>query len=296
MKRFPAKVLLFGEYAVLEGSEALASPFDEYYGVWSKEESELDVPEIDIKGLVVHIEKLMDNKLIEFDIDKMIEDWNEGWRFRTNIPIGYGLGSSGAFTAALYYKYGAGDYKIMAPNKVKRHTALIESFFHGESSGLDPTISIYNKPIHSKYEWEFVENDVFEKIKDVGLRFFLLDSQVSRSARSLIAHFKTQTTSPAFRNNVLDPLVSANYDAIRATLNGERSLWELFEKISKLQFEHFQPMIVDQIQEIWADGLSDSEPYMLKICGAGGGGYYLGLTTDIDTTMRTLGIDKVIML
>lgn len=296
MKRFPAKVLLFGEYAVLEGSEALASPFNEFYGQWSKDNDDLELPDIDIEQLIEHIEKLIDNKLIVFDVESMGNDWAEGWRFGTNIPIGYGLGSSGAFTAALYHKYAEGNYKTMAPNKVKRHTALIESFFHGESSGLDPTISIYNKPIHSKYEWEFVDINPFEEIKESGLRFFLLDSNMPRSSRSLIAHFKTQTTSPKFRQNVLDPLVKHNGEAIEATLNGEYELWDIFYKISQLQFEHFGPMIVDDVQETWADGLTESAPYLLKICGAGGGGYYLGLTTNIDQTMRTLGIDKVIML
>jgi mevalonate kinase len=184
----------------------------------------------------------------------------------------------------------------MAPNKVKRHTALIESYFHGESSGIDPTISIYNKPIHNKYEWEFVEQNVFDEIKDEGLRFFLLDSETPRSSRSLIAHFKTQTTSPDFRSNVLDPLVNYNRDAIQATLKGKKELWNIFHEISSLQFKHFEPMIVDEVQEMWADGLTDSVPYTLKICGAGGGGYYLGLTTDIDSTVRELGIEKVIML
>jgi mevalonate kinase len=296
MKRFPAKVLLFGEYAVLEGSEALAGPLHEFYGQWSVGSTDLDVPEVDFKALHEHIEKLIDNRILTFHIDEMKNDYKEGWRFSTNIPVGYGLGSSGAFTAALYEKYGEGDYAKMAPNKVKRHMALIESFFHGESSGIDPTISIHDKAIRTGYEWKFVDGNIFEPIKDNGLRFFLFDSGTERSSKSLIAHFKTQTTSPKFRNEVLEPLVHTNRNAIEATLKGDPSLWQHFEEISKIQFSHFEPMIVDNVLNIWADSFSDDVPYLLKVCGAGGGGYYLGLTTDIDQTMRTLGIDKVIML
>jgi mevalonate kinase len=296
MKKFPAKVLLFGEYAVLEGSEALASPLNDFYGEWSKDPDPDAIPEVDVDALIEHIEKLIDNKILTFDIEQMQEDWDDGWRLSSNIPVGYGLGSSGAFTAALYYKYGVGDFKTMAPNKVKRHSALIESFFHGESSGLDPTISIYNKAIHNKYEWEFVDGNIFDPIKDEGLRFFLLDSEQSRSSRSMIAHFKTQTTSPKFRAEVLQPLIEKNQKAIEYTLEGSRKLWDEFQAISQLEFSHFEPMIIDGIKEIWAEMLVEDAPHLLKLCGAGGGGYYLGLTKDIDHSMRYLGIDKVIML
>lgn len=296
MKKFPAKVLLFGEYAVLEGSEALASPLSEFSGEWSQNPGPETIPEIDVDKLITHIEKLIDNKIIDFEIEKMKEDWEDGWRLSSNIPVGYGLGSSGAFTAALYYKYGPGDYKTMAPNKVKRHSALIESFFHGESSGLDPTISIYNKAIHSKYEWEFIDKNIFDPIKDEGLRFFLYDSGKSRSAQSMIAHFKTQTTSPKFRSEVLQPMIRKNELAIDYTLKGSRKLWDEFKIISQLEFSHFEPMIIDGVKEIWAETLVNEDVHLLKLCGAGGGGYYLGLSKDIDHSMRYFGLDKMIML
>ena len=35
----------------------------------------------------------------------MINDAEEGWKYVADIPIGYGLGSSGAFVAALYDRY-----------------------------------------------------------------------------------------------------------------------------------------------------------------------------------------------
>ncbi len=296
MKKFPAKVLLFGEYAVLEGSEALASPLKEFSGEWSENPNPDHIPEVDVDGLIGHIEKLIDNKILDFDIEQMRNDWDNGWRLSSDIPVGYGLGSSGAFTAALYYKYGPGDYRTMAPNKVKRHCALIESFFHGESSGLDPTISIYGKAIHSKYEWEFVDGNIFDPIKDDGLRFFLYDSGKSRSSQSMIAHFKTQTTSPHFREKVLQPLIERNQKAISYTLRGKKKLWDEFKAISQLEFSHFEPMIIDGVKEIWAEMLVDDGPHLLKLCGAGGGGYYLGLSKDIDNSMRYLGLDKVIML
>ena len=33
---FPAKILLFGEYSLMQGSNALAIPFRNYFGEWSR--------------------------------------------------------------------------------------------------------------------------------------------------------------------------------------------------------------------------------------------------------------------
>jgi mevalonate kinase len=45
--------------------------------------------------------------------------------------------------------------------------------------------------------------------------------------------------------------------------------------ISQLQFEAFQEMIPASMQGIWLEGLK-SKSYALKLCGAGGGGYFIG--------------------
>ena len=68
----------------------------------------------------------------------------DGLYFDSSIPQGYGVGSSGALVAAIYDKY-ASDKITVLENltrdkllKLKSIFSMMESFFHGKSSGLDP--------------------------------------------------------------------------------------------------------------------------------------------------------------
>ena len=58
-----------------------------------------------------------------------------------------------------------------------------------------------------------------------------------------------------------------------------------FKQLSKLQLQFMKPMIIDPIHDAWLNGI-ESDQYFLKLCGAGGGGYYLGMTDQIDKTFE----------
>ena len=73
--------------------------------------------------------------------------------FDSSIPQGYGVGSSGALVAAVYDKYAFGKITVLE-NLTKEKLlhlkavfSLMESFFHGKSSGLDPLNSYLSLPI-----------------------------------------------------------------------------------------------------------------------------------------------------
>ncbi len=91
-KSFPAKVLLFGEYTVLNGGTAFAIPFSRFSGSWKTD--------IAGAGPMAFLRYLLElDNVISPKVLKAIE---ENWVFESNIPIGYGVGSSGALTAASF--------------------------------------------------------------------------------------------------------------------------------------------------------------------------------------------------
>jgi mevalonate kinase len=67
----------------------------------------------------------------------MTADFEKGWSFNSSIPIGHGVGSSGAYVAAVYDRYLAGKkhFDYASPSTTM---ANMEAFFHGSSSGMDP--------------------------------------------------------------------------------------------------------------------------------------------------------------
>lgn len=98
---FPAKILLFGEYGIIKGSKGLALPFNSFSGnlkTSSKNNS---------SNLKTFHDYLKRSKILtkELDILRMESDIHNGLYFESNIPQGYGIGSSGSLCAALFSEY-----------------------------------------------------------------------------------------------------------------------------------------------------------------------------------------------
>lgn len=271
--KFYSKVLLFGEYAVIHNGDAFAIPNKTYHGI-------LDYGDVDHeKQMVFHqmieyIEETDFSLFHSFDKEEWDEDLELGMYFKSNIPIGYGLGSSGALVASIYKKY-VNRYTTESLLDLKSDLSVLESLFHGSSSGLDPLVSILNKPIHidQKKELHVLDHSNFELIKDIRL----YDTRISRETGPFVEIFKKKLKDVHFRYEVMPPLIEENRKAISAFLNNDRAtMVEAWKAISIIQFEHFKEMIPEKFIHLWKNGLDESQ-YIFKLCGAGGGGFLLCL-------------------
>jgi len=266
--RYHGKLLLFGEYTILRGSQGLALPLDLFSGIWSKE-GEDPAP-----GILNEItDFLFENDFpFELDIDRFKKDVSQGWHFNSTIPFGYGAGSSGALTAGIYDRYV--EKKAVDLIVLKKELGSIESFFHGASSGIDPLICYLNESVllKGKTNLEIVKN-----IPDFSDRFFLIDTGISRKTAPLVNIFLEKSKDPNYRNRCDAELIPAVDEAIAAFLAADFALlFEQWHEISFFQYKYFQEMIPTPFRQVWLDGLAGSD-YKLKLCGAGGGGFILGM-------------------
>lgn len=70
--------------------------------------------------------------------------------------------------------------------------------------------------------------------------------------------------------------------AIQQFIHGKfEELYKSFHQISTLQWANFQEMIPETEKNLWQRGLN-SDLFKIKICGAGGGGFLMGMTRDWD--------------
>jgi mevalonate kinase len=263
---FPAKVLLFGEYTILNGSKALAIPYPELQGHWSFEKISSEARELSRESLARF---LKEHKSSAIDWNHLIEDFEKGLWFDSSIPHGYGLGSSGAFIAALFERYGD---KSLSHDQIREGLARLEDFFHGSSSGIDPFVSFINKPllIHS-----FKEVEILEKKLDLS-GFFLLNTGKARQTAPLVKTYQEKMKDPEFKKGCADILSRDVNLAIEGIVTGKNDntfhhMWH----ISKFQWDFFPEMIPTSMRGLWTKGLESGE-YALKLCGAGGGGFLLG--------------------
>lgn len=271
-KLFYAKILLFGEYAIINGAEGLAIPLDKFFlkFTFTKDENVFHQSNEFLKQYLEYIDINFDKSI--YDINSFKEDIQNGLMVSSSIPIGFGLGSSGALVAAFYDQYCLKKEIHHSIPLLKAELGKLESFFHGASSGLDPLVSYLNQAIHIENS-DKIHALSFDPKFNSELNLFLLNSTIERRTAPLVELFKTKLLKSDFSNNIHDVLIPLNNKIIKAYLNQDKqTVFDLFNKISIFQYEYMREMIPDIISEIF-----NTDKYHLKICGAGGGGFYLGI-------------------
>ncbi len=152
---FYSKILLFGEYGIIKDSKGLSIPYNFYNGALKTDgnPSEAAVKSnASLKRFVAYLETIS-TELVTFDVETLKADVEAGMYFDSSIPQGYGVGSSGALVAAIYYNYAHNRITVLENLtrekllKLKSIFSAMESFFHGKSSGLDPLNSYLSIPI-----------------------------------------------------------------------------------------------------------------------------------------------------
>lgn len=289
-REFYSKILLFGEYSVICNSMGLTVPYKKYSGSFKKgnilKEDQLRSSE-SLKKFHTHLLKLADQNelLANLDLNNFKKDLNHNLFFDSNIPQGYGVGSSGALCAAVYDVYC--QNKVVEPDNnelpgLKKIFSQMESYFHGVSSGLDPLNSYLNKTLLIKNKETL---DVVDKpggFKDKELITFLVDTKQSSETDQLVHIFFDKCRQYRFYKEVKNNLIPLNNQCIQLFMQGDlNGFLDQIRKLSIFFLENFKPMIPNDFFEIWNHGINDSS-YSLKLCGSGGGGFLLGFTTDIE--------------
>ena len=288
-KSFPSKVLLFGEYSVIKHSNALAMAYPLFEGhlTFSSHSGRKD-PEL--KALSSYLGKLdmRDELPFDFDLSSFDFDVGQGLIFESSIPQGYGVGSSGALCAALYDRYVKNSNKWNTSiETLKKHFCLMESHFHGSSSGLDPLVSYLGKPIVKNKDSGFQVTEL-PVMNSKGPTLFLLNTGRSRKTEPLVNLFLEKCKNDDFSKLCEDVLSPLTDNCISTFLAGDMvGLWDYFENLSRFQLDHFSPMIPKLYLDLWEQGLAEKD-FFLKLCGAGGGGFLMGMTKDFKSCSRIL--------
>jgi len=298
---FYSKILLFGEYGIIKDSKGLSIPYSFYNGALKKDEhpSEAAIKSNEsLKRFAEHIQGI-DDAIVRFDVDRLLEDVNSGMYFDSSIPQGYGVGSSGALVAAIYDKY-AFDKITVLENltrekllKLKSIFSAMESFFHGSSSGLDPLNSYLSIPIliNSKDNIEATGIPAQQSEGKGGV--FLLDSGIIGETAPMVTLFMENMKKEGFRNMLKNQFIKRTDACVDDFLKGDiKSLFRNTKQLSKIVLNHFKPMIPQQFHELWKKGIETND-YYLKLCGSGGGGYILGFTEDMEKAKQSLSDYKL---
>jgi mevalonate kinase len=286
---FYSKILLFGEYGIIQDAMGLSIPYNFYKGKFHLPSDKYSESNEHLRTYFTYLSYLdvSGQANAKLDLNRFKEDIKNGLAFDSSIPQGFGVGSSGALVAAIYNEYAIDKIDAENINKaelanLKQIFGQMESHFHGKSSGLDPLICYLNLPVIIRSKEDLDTVGLPEEKDNSQGAIFLLNTNEPGETQPMVQIFMEKMKEQGFRKMVKTELKKYNDDCISLFLKGDFvPLFKNLKKLSAILLQNFSPMIPDQFQSIWKKGIETGD-YYLKLCGSGGGGYILGFTRDYE--------------
>ena len=291
--RYYSKVILFGEYSMIFDATALMIPLKRFSAQWQFPQSRNRAASLTSNQSLKRFRQyLVEKGCLSnlFDLQAFEKDLDEGLFLASNVPSGYGLGSSGTLVAAVYDRYAL--QKTEDYLQLKTLFGQMESHFHGSSSGIDPLQCYLGQPFKITPKGVELISDDFLK-KDIHI--CLIDTKIKSNTKPLVNHFKEQRENPEFLNRFQSEYVPCVTTCINSMIEGNKELFfESLKQLTKGQMEFLRPMITDNTLDLFAADFDFH--FGVKISVSGGGGYVLGFTDDVQKASDLLKDFEVIWL
>ena len=291
--RYYSKVILFGEYSMIFDATALMIPLKRFSAQWQFPLSyNRAASQPSNQSLKRFCQYLSENEELSklFYLQTLKKDLEDGLFLASNVPSGYGLGSSGTLVAAVYDRYAiqkSDDYL-----QLKTLFGQMESHFHGSSSGIDPLQCYLGLPFKITSDGVQLLSDDFLK-KDIHI--CLIDTKIKSNTKPLVNHFKAQRDNPEFLNRFQSKYVPCVTSCIDSMIEGDKELFfNSLKQLTRGQLEFLRPMVTDNTLDLFTTDYDFN--FGVKISGSGGGGYVLGFTDDVEQASKLLNDFEVIWL
>lgn len=287
-----SKVILFGEYSMIFDATALMVPLQQFSARWKLSKLTMPRAKKSNENICRFRNYLADIKNISasIDIDALSRDLNFGLNLSSNVPSGYGLGSSGTLVAAVYDRYAKLHTNDLM--ELKSIFGQMESYFHGSSSGIDPLQCYLGKPFRISPQGVELVNGGFLK-RDIHI--CLIDTKIKSNTRPLVQHFKEKRQDGAFLNAFQRDYVPHVTDCINHLIDGaNEAFFYSLAQLTKAQLQFLRPMITENTLQLFEQNHDFN--FGVKISGSGGGGYVLGFTDNIEKASRLLANFDVIWI
>ena len=290
-----AKIILFGEHAVVYGHPAVAIPIQDVRASAALSiEVSVAAPIIEAKDLKIettfgaqsHPESIAHIiKAIELIHNKVVKLPKAGWRLTvwSKIPIGRGLGSSAATSIAVLRALIKAMDKTVLPTELIKMSFELEKIHHGTPSGIDNTVIALEKPILFRKDREP------SVIKPASLFFVVGDTGISKKTMdvvSLVAEGRKKNTEQYDR--IFTQIGQIALDGVRALKDGDlKKLGKLMDENQTLlqRIDVSSPELERLINAAKMRGALGA-----KLCGAGKGGCMVALAKD-GMTARNIADD-----
>ena len=279
-RTYHSKIILFGEYSMIFDATALMVPLSRFSAQWrnaSHLSESAAASNASLQRFADYLSTLDEAKDV-IDLRRFNHELQYNLFLDSDVPSGYGLGSSGVLVAAVYDHFATQKTDDLL--QLKALFGKMESYFHGSSSGIDPLQCYLGQPFRitpqgvSMLPVDFMPDDI---------HVFLADTGQKSNTKPLVQYFKKKREDMdylrAFQSDYV-PCVSACIDHLVA---GEKeAFFSSLRRLTDGQLRFLRPMITDNTIDLFLEKPDFNLGF--KISGSGGGGYVLGFTDDIDKT------------
>ncbi len=278
----PAKVILFGEHAVVYGQPAIAVPVSSLRVNVRVSESAQDGVAI-VTPLLNEVLRLDDadvdnNPLVaavRYALDALqVQGANVILQITSQIPVASGLGSGAAVSAAIVRGLAQQFGRVLEDDVVNELVFKVEKLYHGTPSGVDNTVIVYEQPVY------FVKGQPIERLTFSGeYRLLIADTGKAALTRVAVGDVrKLYEREPARIQPILEAIGDVVRQARQALEAGNsvavgQLMWRNHELLNELTVSSPElDVLVEAARSAGALGA--------KLSGGGRGGNMIALVTE----------------
>jgi mevalonate kinase len=181
----PGKIILFGEHAVVYGFPAVAAPVSTYATIRPNPPGQTGL-HIVLPAVIetTAVDRRALDESLALTVDKTLQTLSASEpdatiEITSDIPIASGLGSGAAAAAALARAIGMALDRVLDNETLNALVYEIERIHHGQPSGIDNTVVVYEQPIY------FVRGQPIEPFR-VGAPLHLIIADTGQSASTKV--------------------------------------------------------------------------------------------------------------
>jgi mevalonate kinase len=297
----PAKLILFGEHAVVYGKPAIAIPLSTIRAYADIEKKTEQQYAIHVEAIDIGVSSNLQNLAVDHPIrsafrlfyDAVNRTHPQGivLSIHSDIPVASGFGSGAAVGIAIFRALAAYEKISLSTNQLSELTFEIEKIHHGTPSGIDNTVIAHEQPV-----W-YIKDKVCEPFKPKSTFHLLIaNSGISAPTAASVAAVRTLFDQKPERTQ-------AHFDAIEEIAHQALVALEAGDpvelgRLMTLNHNVLQQLTVSSLRldEMVRCAL-DAGAFGAKLSGGGRGGNIIILANQdslpkIRTALEAIGVNQ----